>query len=92
MADYDFPPDLLAAQRAYYEADRRVQEVTAALPSPQEVLEGAQTEEQGEELVRVREERLTALEALNRHPWWEQDEQRRDRHAAWMALQKAAKA
>jgi glutamate formiminotransferase len=90
MAD-EIPADLIDAQRAYYEADRRVQEVTDALPSPQEVLEGAQTEEQGEELAQVREERLTALEALNRHPWWEQDEQKRDRHAAWMALQKAAK-
>ncbi len=92
MADYDFPDDLLAAQRAFYEADARVQEVIAALPSPQEVLEGAQTEEQSEELARVREERLEALEALNRHSWWQQDEQRRDRHAAWMALQQAAKA
>jgi hypothetical protein len=92
MADYEFPEDLLAAQRAYWAADARVNEVTDALPSPQEVLEGAQTEEQGEELARVREERLLALEALNGHPWWQQDEQRRDRYAAWKALQAAARA
>ncbi|MGC5012500.1 hypothetical protein ACLQ2R_17185 [Streptosporangium sp. DT93] len=91
MADYEFPDDLLDAQRAYWAADARVQEVTDALPSPQEVLEGAQTEEQGEELARVREERLLALEALNRHPWWGQDRQRQDRYAAWKALQAAAR-
>lgn len=91
MADYEFPPDLIDAQRAYTAADTRVQKVIAALPSAQEVLEGAQTEEQGEELARVREERLAALEALNRHPWWGQDEPRRDRYAAWKALQAAAR-
>ncbi|MFB9681195.1 hypothetical protein [Streptosporangium vulgare] len=92
MADYDFPPDLLDLQRAYWKTDEEVQRVTAALPSSQEVLEGAMTDEQREELTAARSARLDALEALNRHPWWEQPEQRRDRHAAWMALQKAAKA
>ncbi|MFF3443663.1 hypothetical protein [Streptosporangium sp. NPDC002721] len=91
MADYEIPADLLDAQRVYWAADERVQEVTDALPSPQEVLEGAQTEEQGEELARVREERLLALEALNRHRWWDGAEQKRDRHAAWKALQQAAR-
>ncbi|MFI6513597.1 hypothetical protein ACIBCT_38840 [Streptosporangium sp. NPDC050855] len=84
-------PSLRAAQRTYWAADARVQEVTDALPSPQEALEGAQTEEQGGRLARVPEERLLALEALNRHPWWQQDEQRRDRYAAWKALQEAAR-
>ncbi|MEU4410786.1 hypothetical protein AB0F88_40300 [Streptosporangium sp. NPDC023963] len=91
MPDYEFPPDLLDAQRAYSEADRRVQEVTDALPTAQEVMEGAITDEQRAELVEAREARLTALEALNRHPWWEQPEQR-DRYAAWKALQAAATA
>lgn len=88
MADYEFPPDLLEAQRAYYAADAQVQEVTAAMPSSQEILEGAISEEQREQLAAAREARLQALEALNRHPWWGGE---RDRYAAWMALQKAAK-
>ena len=41
MSDYEIPDDLIAAQHAYDEADRRVQEVTDALPSAQEVMEGA---------------------------------------------------
>ncbi|MEV7907774.1 hypothetical protein [Streptomyces anulatus] len=89
MSDYEFPDDLLAAQRAYYAADARVQEVTDALPSPQEILEGAMTDEQRDELAEVREARLQALEALNAHAWWGEQ---RDRYAAWTALQKAAKA
>jgi len=46
MADYEFPPDLLDQQRAYDAADARVQEVTDALPSAQDALEGAMTDEQ----------------------------------------------
>lgn len=88
MSDYEIPDDLIAAQRAYDEADRRVQEVTDALPSAQEVMEGAMTDEQRDQLVEVREARLAALEALNRHPWWGQQH---DRHAAKTALWKAAR-
>ncbi|MFI6883349.1 hypothetical protein [Streptosporangium canum] len=86
--DHEFPDDLIAAQLAYWEADRRVQEVTDALPSPQEVLEGAMSDEQQAELVQMRTARLDALDELNRHPFWETVD---DRHRAWMALQKAAK-
>lgn len=88
MADDEFPPDLLEAQRAYYAADARVQEVTDALPSSQEILEGAMTDEQRRLLAEVREQRLTALEALNGHPWWAGQ---RDRYAAWKRLQEAAR-
>ncbi|MEV8639434.1 hypothetical protein AB0395_48075 [Streptosporangium sp. NPDC051023] len=88
MADYEFPDDLIAAQRAYYAADARVQEVTDALPSSQEILEGFMTDEQRAELAEVREARLVALEALNAHQFWVTVD---GRHAAWMALQKAAK-
>jgi hypothetical protein len=72
MADYEFPPDLLDAQRAYWAADARVQEVTDALPSSVVVVAGEAevTEEQRAELVTVRAERLLALEALNAHEWW----------------------
>ena len=89
VADDEFPPDLLEAQRAYYAADARVQEVTAALPSSQEILEGAMTDEQRQLLAEVREQRLVALEVLNNNPWWAG---RRDRYAAWRRLQEAVKA
>ena len=39
-------------------------------------------------LVEVREARLTALETMNRHPWWATVH---DRHAAKTALWKAAR-
>jgi len=88
MADYDFPADLLDAQRAYWVADARVQEVTDALPSSQEVLEGAMTDEQHTELAEARNARLAALEALNRHPWWGTVD---DPYKARIALQTAAR-
>lgn len=89
MADHTFPDDLLAAQRAYWEADARVREVVDALPSSQEVLEGAMTDEQRQLLAEVREQRLLALEALNNNPWWAGQ---RDRYAAWKRLQEAVNA
>ncbi|GHE48760.1 hypothetical protein GCM10017673_57980 [Streptosporangium violaceochromogenes] len=91
MADDEFPSDLLDAQRAYWEADARVREVTGGLPPGPEVAAGtaAITDGQRSELARAREARLLALEALNRHPWWATAD---DRHAAWTRLQKAARA
>ena len=88
MADDEFPDDLLEAQRAYWEADARAQEVVDALPSSQEILEGAMTDEQRRLLAEVREQRLLALEVLNNNPWWAG---RRDRYAAWKQLQEAAR-
>ncbi|MEU0521562.1 hypothetical protein [Streptosporangium sp. NPDC006007] len=88
MADHIFPDDLLVAQRAYWEADARVREVVDALPSSQEVLEGAMTDEQRQLLAEVREQRLLALEVLNNNPWWEGVD---DRYAAWARLQEAAR-
>ncbi|MEV7006248.1 hypothetical protein [Streptosporangium sp. NPDC051022] len=87
MADYEFPPDLLEAQRAYWATDTRVQEVIDALPSSQEILNGAMTDEQRAELAEVREARLRALETLNRHPWWRDVD---DRYTAQKALRQAA--
>lgn len=88
MADDEFPPGVLEAQRAYYAADARVQEVADALPSSQEILEGAMTDEQRQLLAEVREARLLALEVLNNNPWWAGQ---RDRYAAWKRLQEAAR-
>ncbi|GAA3086237.1 hypothetical protein [Streptosporangium carneum] len=91
MSEYEFPETLIAAQRAYWAADAHAQEVTDALPSSIAVLAGEAevSEEQRERLAEARERRLEALEALNRHPWWATVD---GRHAAWKALQQAAKA
>ncbi|MEV4096987.1 hypothetical protein [Streptosporangium saharense] len=90
MANYDFPDDLIAAQRAFWEADARVREVTDRLPSSIAIAAGEAevSDEQRAELDRVRAARLEALEVQNRHPWWGTVS---DRHAAWMALKKAAR-
>ncbi|GAA3086076.1 hypothetical protein [Streptosporangium carneum] len=47
------------------------------------------TEEQRAELAQVREARLEALETLDKHPFWAEQQ---DRHEAWMALRTAVKA
>lgn len=73
MADYDIPDDLLELQRAYDQADARVQEV---LYGDREALAAA------------RQERLAAVEALHRHPFWETVD---NRHSADMALKQAAR-
>ncbi len=46
------------------------------------------TDEQRAELTEARTARLDALDVLNRHPFWAAVN---NRHAAWMALQKAAR-
>ncbi|MFF4414547.1 hypothetical protein ACFYY8_18635 [Streptosporangium sp. NPDC001559] len=71
-SDYDFPDDLIAAQRAFWEADAQVKEVTDRLPSSIAIAAGEAeiSSEQHEELDRVRAARLEALDALNNHPWW----------------------
>ncbi|MEV8634944.1 hypothetical protein AB0395_25145 [Streptosporangium sp. NPDC051023] len=91
MSDYEFPADLLELQRAYWAADARVLEVTEALPPSPAIVAGEAeiSEEQRAELAEAREQRLRALEAMNNHAWWATVP---TRYAAWMALQKAAKA
>ncbi|GAA3081759.1 hypothetical protein [Streptosporangium carneum] len=71
-SEYEFSGTLIAAQRAFWAADARVQEVTDALPSSVAVPAGEAevTEEQRAELAGVREARLQALEALDRREWW----------------------
>ncbi|WP_030506344.1 hypothetical protein [Microbispora rosea] len=75
MADYDIPDDLLALQRAYDQADAKVQELLVG-------------DEHREALAAARQERLAAVEALHRHPFWETVD---NRHSADMALKKAAR-
>jgi|GEM_PF-2849627 len=89
MSD-EIPADLLDLQRAFYEADARVQEVADAMPSPVAVLAGEAevSEGQREELAAARAERLRIVDELYRHPWFTTVD---DPHKARMALQKAAR-
>ncbi len=73
MADYTFEPDLIDAQRAYDEADAKVQEL----------LYGDR-----EQLAAAREKRPQAVEALHRHRFWQDVD---NRHSADMALKRAAR-
>lgn len=72
MADFDFPPDLLDLQRAWYAANTRCVEAGAALPSGRDVAAGVAepTEQQQAELAEARAERLRITEALQGHGWW----------------------
>lgn len=75
MADYDIPPDLLQLQRAYDQADARVQDLSVG-------------DEHREALKTARAERLHLVEELHRHPFWSSVD---NRHSADMALKKAAR-
>lgn len=72
MADFDFPADLLDLQRAWYAADARCEEASAALPPARDVAAGVAepTAEQQSELAEARAERLRVTEALQDHGWW----------------------
>lgn len=72
MADYELPQDLIDAQKAFYAAEERCQELVDAEPSPVSVaaLEAELSDEQRQALAAAREERLQAVEALHRHPFW----------------------
>ncbi|MER7212438.1 hypothetical protein ABT340_35745 [Streptosporangium sp. NPDC000239] len=84
MSDYDFPPDLIEAQRAFWEADAQVHALADSLPPSLEM-----SPEQHAELDQLRAARMDALKALNNHSWWGGTGQR---HAREMALKKKAKA
>lgn len=97
MADYEFPDELLKAQRAYYEADAKVQKLADALPSSVEVLAGTAFEDEEQriavadtraQLEEARAERLAIIDVLYGDEYWTKVD---DQHAARMALQKAAK-
>lgn len=90
VADFDFPPDLIDLQRAWYAADARCAEIAASHPSAVDVVAGVavRTEQQDAELAEARAERLRLTEALQGHGWWATVD---DRLAAKAALRTAAK-
>lgn len=92
MADYDLPDDLIAAQKAFYEAEARCQALVDAEPAASAIvaLEAEISEEQRQALADAREERLQAVEALHRHPFWETVDAG-DRIKVQAALRKAAR-
>ncbi len=72
MAELEFPPELIEAQRAFWAAERRVEEIVARLPSGSAVVAGAAIAEQDRrELEEARAERGRLLDVLYGHPFWE---------------------
>lgn len=89
MADYDFPPDLLDLQRAWYAADARCVEIAASHPKAVDQVAGtaAVSDAQYAELKAARAKRWALTVDLQDHDWWGSVE---DRLAAKAALRKAA--
>jgi hypothetical protein len=69
---YEFPEDLLQAQRDFFAAEARVKELCDALPSSIDVanMEAEITDEQREALQAARAEELDIVMKLHRHEWW----------------------
>lgn len=72
MSDYNFPPDLLELQRAFFAADARCEDIAATHPRAVDIAAGeaALSEDQREKLEQARAERLRLVEALQDHGWW----------------------
>ncbi|MFI7630290.1 hypothetical protein [Microbispora rosea] len=77
MADYEFDPDLIDAQRAIDAADAKVQEL---LYGDREALAAA------------REKRLQAVETLHRHEFWKDVDNRHEADMALKKSARADKA
>ncbi|MET8334346.1 hypothetical protein [Streptosporangium canum] len=90
MADYEFPPDLIAAQQAFWAAEKRVSKAYAALPSSVDIAaqEADVTEEQQQELDDARAEQGRCIDAIYGHSFWDDVS---DKFGAKVALQKAAR-
>ncbi|WP_055477563.1 hypothetical protein [Sphaerimonospora mesophila] len=91
MADYDFPSDLIEAQRAFLAADARCEELAQQGPPATAIVEGtaAMPENLRQELEAARAERLRLISVLYGHPFWGEIPQS-DWFAARMALREAA--
>jgi hypothetical protein len=91
MADrFDFPADLVDAQRAFLKLEARCEEIAATHPRPTDVAAGRAEiiPEQHAELAAARAELLRLAEVLAYHEWWSTTA---DRTAAKRALREAAR-
>ncbi|GAA2860292.1 hypothetical protein [Nonomuraea rubra] len=90
MADLDIPEEVIAAQRAYDEADAEVHRIVASMPSGSAVAAGEAEipDDLADELHRARMARLDRMEELRNLPWWDEVE---SVLKAEMALRKAAR-
>ena len=91
MADYDLPPDLVQLRRDFLAAEEELRKIGAAQPAPTAVAAGEAelTDEQRAEWQAAFQEVRRLVAEINQNPWWETVD---NRHHAWMALNKAAKA
>jgi len=91
MAEYEFPSDLLEAQRAFLAADARVTEINAQMPRPTAIAAGEATipDELRQAHAGAWAERDRTLDVLYGHSWW-MEVPREEHFKARMALRKAA--
>lgn len=89
MTAFDFPGDLLAAQRKFFAQERQCEAISAALPSNADILAGkaAITPEQHARLAAARGELQQLARTIIGHDWWKTT----DRSAARAALREAAR-
>jgi hypothetical protein len=90
VADYTFPDDLIQLQRDFDAADRDCVELSTAMPSGVEIVEGnvGDMEEQQAALNEARARRLELAVTLQGHPFWEGVD---NRFEAKDALRRAAR-
>ncbi|MBA9005849.1 hypothetical protein [Thermomonospora cellulosilytica] len=102
---YEFPPDLLRLQKQFCALDRRCEELAAELPTGTAIAAGEATltGPRADEYAKARADRMKTLTEMRNHWWWEGKSsedapadpdapQVRDRAAAKLALQEAARA
>ncbi|OPG10571.1 hypothetical protein [Microbispora sp. GKU 823] len=91
MADYEFPTDLIEAQRAFLAASIKVAEIDAQYPRPTAIAAGEASipDELRQAHAEAWAERDRTLDVLYGHSWW-MEVPRAEHHAARMALRKAA--
>ena len=86
MSDFDFPPDLLELQRAFFAADARCRQISDELPSAADVIAGVDVDYT--ELDAARRAQADAAAGISGHPWLASVT---DRLGAQEALRKTAR-
>ncbi|GAA0403285.1 hypothetical protein GCM10009530_64110 [Microbispora corallina] len=93
MAEYEFPSDLVEAQRTFLEADARLAEINARMPRSTAIVAGEASipDDLRRDHAEVWAQRDGTLDVLYGHSWW-METPNTEWHAARMALRKAAQA